>query len=354
MTETMKALLERTNGPWVVMLLYAMLALGACSTTPSTTPSPTPAGAAPENSPAPFDATFPAVVGVYANIPADARSADILGPRRQGSGVLIDNDGLVLTIGYLILEAESIAITGPDGTQIPADAVAYDHSTGFGLIRARRPVGVKALKLGNSELLKEGDPVLAVSYKGPGSVVATHVVSRRSFAGYWEYFLENAIFTVPPHEEFGGAALIDRQGELVGIGSLMVNDAVVQERPVIGNMFVPIDSLKPILADLIAAGRRQPPVPPWLGVYTDEARGRVYITRVSEGGPAAQAGLKRGDIIIGVGGKRIGTMIEFFRKVRIQGTAGSQIRLDILPADAKELTIKKISVESLDRNDWLQ
>jgi len=334
--------------PWffnrgLALLLCVMLGLGACS---STTPS------APQQSETIFDSSFSAVVGVYADIPADARSADILGAQRQGSGVLIDNDGLILTIGYLIVEAESIFIVGPDGGQIPADAVAYDHATGFGLIRARKPVGARPLKLGSSKNLTEGAPVLAVSFSGRVPVVAAQVVSRRSFAGSWEYLLENAIFIIPPHHEFGGAALIDRHGELVGIGSLLVNDALVQDRPVIGNMFVPVESLKPILDDLIATGRRKSPVPPWLGVYTDEARGRVYITRVSEGGPAEQAGLKEGDIIIGVGGKRIGTMMEFFRKVRIQGTAGSQIRLDVLSTDSKNLTIKKINVKSLDRNDW--
>ncbi|MBT4932522.1 MAG: serine protease [Rhodospirillaceae bacterium] len=340
MPETMKTLLDQTRA----LLLWAALAVSACSTTPPP---------APEVTTAPFDSALSAVVGVYANIPEDARTADSLGVQRQGSGVLIDNDGLVLTIGYLILEADEIAVVGPEGNQIEADPVAYDHTTGFGLIRAREPVGATALKIGSSKNLGDGTPVLAVSFGGPDAIVAAQVVSRRSFAGYWEYLLEKAIFTIPPHHEFGGAALIDRKGELVGIGSLMVNDAVVGDHPVIGNMFVPIDSLKPILADLLTSGRRKPPVPPWLGLNTDEARGRVYITRLSEGGPAEQAGLKQGDIIIGVGGKRIGTMIEFFRKVRIQGNAGSPVQLDVLPVASTDLTIKKINVKSIDRYDWL-
>lgn len=338
-------------------VLGVAVLLGACSTAPSEPPTAPPAPpvaatkAAPQ--PEPFDSNFSAVVGVYVEIRPDARSAGTLGLRRQGSGVLIDNDGLVLTIGYLILEARSITITQPGGRQVAADTVAYDHSSGFGLIRARGPLDAKALKMGSSHNLSEGEPVLAISYSGREPVVAAQVVSRRTFAGSWEYLLDNAIFTTPPHHEFGGAALIDRHGELVGIGSLMVNDAVVQDRPVIGNMFVPIDGLKPILADLIQYGRRKPPVPPWLGVYTDEARGRVYITRITDGGPAQQAGLKKGDIIIGVGGRRIGTMIEFLSKVRLQGSAGSQVRLDVLPAASQSLTIKQFSIKSLDRHDWL-
>lgn len=345
MPETMKKFPE----PVLALLLCTLLGLGACASA-----TPPPAAAAPETPPASFDSAFSAVVGVFATIPATARSADILGLRRQGSGVLIDDDGLILTIGYLIMEADEMIVVGPEGNQIPAQPVAFDHSTGLGLIRARRPLAATPLKLGSSELLNEGAKVLAVSYSGRAPVVAAQVVSRRWFAGNWEYLLEDAIFTTPPHHEFGGAALIDRNGELVGIGSLMVNDAIVQERPVIGNMFVPIDALKPILADLIATGRRKPPVPPWLGVYTDEARGRVFITRLTSGGPAEQAGLMKGDIIIGVGGKRVGTMIEFFRKVRIQGSAGAQVQLDILPAAATDLSIKKINVKSLDRHDWLK
>ncbi|MBC8268856.1 MAG: serine protease [Rhodospirillaceae bacterium] len=340
MPETMKVLLDRTHA----LLLCAALFVSACST--ATVP-------APEITTAPFDSAFSAVVGVYANIPETARTADSLGVQRQGSGVLIDNDGLILTIGYLILEADEIAVVGPQGNQIEANLVAYDHTTGFGLIRAREPVGATALKMGSSKSLNDGTPVLAVSFGGPDAIVAAQVVSRRSFAGYWEYLLEKAIFTMPPHHEFGGAALIDRKGELVGIGSLLVNDAIVADHPVIGNMFVPIDDLKPIIADLVASGRRKPPVPPWLGLNTDEAQGRVFITRLSEGGPAEQAGLKRGDIIIGVGGRRIGTMLEFFRKVRIQGNAGSPIQLDILSAASTDLTIKKINIKSIDRYDWL-
>jgi S1-C subfamily serine protease len=334
--------------------LCIFLVLAGCNTaTTSEIASPN-VGAELHEQAAPFDSTFAAVVGVFANIPEDARTAQVLGTRRQGSGVLIDDNGLVLTIGYLIMEADEIILVGPEGNQIPAEFVAYDHTTGFGLVRAQKPIKAAALKLGDSKSLREGQPVLAVSFQGRAPVIAASVVSRRPFAGYWEYLLENAIFTLPPHHEYGGAALIDAEGKLVGIGSLIVNDAIQQERPVIGNMFVPVESLKPILADLISIGRRKPPVPPWLGVYIDEAEGRVFISRLAEGGPAELAGLNAGDIIIGVGGRRVGTMIEFFQKVRKQGAAGSQIRLDIVPFGSKDLTIKKINIKSLDRYDWLQ
>jgi len=326
-------------------LLCALLVLGACSST---------APVGPKEQVADFDGSFSAIVGIYANIPEDARTAASLGTRRQGSGVVIDNNGLVLTIGYLILEAEEIIVVGPEGKQIPAQFVAFDHTTGFGLVRAHKPPQGSALRLGESKNLGQGNPVLAVSFDGRNPVVAAQVVSRRPFAGSWEYLQENAIFTIPPHHEYGGAALINSDGELVGIGSLLVNDAIVGERPVIGNMFVPIEGLKPILAELIKKGRRNDPVPPWLGIYTDEAEGRVYITRLAENGPGEKSGLKRGDIIIGVDGKRIGNMIDFFRKIRKQGKAGSTIMLDILPYGSNNLDIDKVGIKSVDRHDWLQ
>ncbi|MBL6931832.1 MAG: serine protease [Rhodospirillales bacterium] len=337
----------------LALVICSILILGGCSAAPAPAHQAAETSKASQEQATAFDSTFSAVVGVFANVPEDARTAQILGTRRQGSGVLIDDDGLVLTIGYLIMEAEEIVISGPDGDQIQASFVAYDHATGFGLVRAMKPIRAAALELGDSKSLSEGEPVLAVSYQGRIPVIAASVVSRRPFAGYWEYLLDNAIFTLPPHHEYGGAALIDGSGKLVGIGSLIVNDAIIQERPVIGNMFVPVESLKPILADLISHGRRKPPVPPWLGVYTEEAEGRVFISRVTEGGPAQQAGLNAGDIIIGVGGKRIGTMIEFFQKVRNQGGAGTNIRLDIIPFDTRDLTINKVDIKSLDRFDWL-
>ncbi len=316
--------------------------------------------AAPAGKAAADDSTehlFDAVLGVIAQVPATARTAEFLGTRRLGSGVLIDDHGLVLTIGYLIMEAQSTAVIGPDGEIVAADIVAFDHETGFGLLRARSPVNAVPLKLGVSKNLKEGTPVLAVSHGGqgtPNAVVAARIVSRRPFAGYWEYLIEDALFSVPPVAEYGGAALIDGNGRLIGIGSLIVNDAVPSHQPVFGNMFVPVDLLAPVIGDLIATGRRSTPGAPWLGVRIDEAEGRVFITRLSMGGPGEAAGLKPGDIIIGVDGKRVSGMEDYLRKVRHYGRAGDDIPLDVVPRAAGDLTIRRVRVPSIDRHDWLQ
>lgn len=295
-----------------------------------------------------------AVVGVTSMVPDDARSAQTLGTMRAGNGIVIDDKGLVLTIGYLILEAAAAAVTDADGDLVPASLVAYDHNTGFGLVRATKPLRIKPLTLGSSDALPEGAPVIVVSKGGPVPVMPAQVVSRRQFAGYWEYMLDNAIFTSPPHPQFGGAALIATDGRLVGVGSLMVADAIKSEQPFPGNMFVPIDMLKPILKELISNGRTQEPAHPWLGIYTEENGGRLFVTRVAKGGPAEAAGIKPGDIIMGVAGKRVTGMADFLHKVWSTGKAGVEVPIDMVPLDGGELKITTVKVRSKDRYDWLK
>ncbi len=295
-----------------------------------------------------------AVVGVTSMVPDDARSAQTLGTMRSGSGIVIDDKGLVLTIGYLILEAAAAAVTDADGELVPASLVAYDNNTGFGLVRATKPLRIKPIKLGSSDMLPEGAPVIVVSKGGPAPVMPAQVVSRREFAGYWEYLLENAIFTSPPHPQFGGAALIGTDGRLVGVGSLIVADAIKGEQPLPGNMFVPIDTLKPILKDLISTGRTREPSHPWLGIYTEENGNRLFVSRVAKGGPAEKAGIKPGDVIMGVGGKHVASMADFLQKVWAVGSAGVEVPVDLLPLSGGELQIKRVTVRSLDRYDWLK
>lgn len=290
-----------------------------------------------------------AVVKVSAKVPADARTAKGLGTEREGSGVVIDSSGLVLTIGYLMLEAERVEIGLKDGSTVPATRIAYDYDTGFGLVRAARPLGLKPAELGNSEEIDVRARVLAVAHGGRNMTMPALVVSRRPFAGSWEYLLENAIFTAPPHPVFGGAALFSPEGKLVGIGSLIVPDAA-PDAQLPGNMFVPINILKPIFADLLDKGRAQNPLRPWLGLSTDELRGRLFVTRTADGGPASDAGIEAGDMVVGVSGKPITGLADFYRKVWATGDAGVTIRLDIL----KGATVKPVDIKSIDRYRWLK
>jgi S1-C subfamily serine protease len=291
-----------------------------------------------------------AVVGIHARIAPDARTATTLGRERWGSGVVIDNGGLVLTIGYLILEASSIEILTQGGSTTPADAVAYDQESGIGLIRALSPIAATPAVFGTSTELKVGDPALVLSYVGKLGGQQVEIVDRRDYAGYWEYILENAVFTQPPHDSFGGAALIDTGGRLIGIGSLQVPDAAGENIASAGNMFVPIDVVTPVLGDLLATGRRASPPRPWLGIYLRKEQGLLVVAGVAEAGPAARAGLVGGELILGVAGQAVGTLTELYRAIWSLGDAGVVVPLRVRKGN--EATT--IEVISGDRNRWLK
>jgi S1-C subfamily serine protease len=206
------------------------------------------------------------------------------------------------------------------------------------------------MPLGKSADMKEGDPVLIASFGGPAMVSGAYVVGKREFAGSWEYLLEEAIFTAPPHPAWSGAALINREGKLVGVGSLIVGDAARGSDKAPGNMFVPIDRLSPILGDLISAGRTPGPGRPWLGVTTDELRGRLFVSRVTPGGPAEKAGISRGDVIVGVNGEPPKDLADFYRKVWAQGSAGVTVALDVL----QDSQVRRFEVKSINRLDHLK
>src|ERR1700724_1267130 len=220
------------------------------------------------------------VVHIKAFITPDGRTTENLGREREGTGIVIDNNGLILTIGYLMVEAISAEIATNDGHTVAANVVGYDNETGFGLLQTISPLKVRALEMGKSSAVKEGDPLVVASYGGPRGASPVHVVAKREFAGNWEYMLEEAIFTAPPHPAWSGAALISHDGKLVGVGSLIVGDASGKGDGTRGNMFVPIDRLAPILADLIAAGHPLQPAHPWLGLNTDDVGGRLGGRRV--------------------------------------------------------------------------
>lgn len=295
-------------------------------------------------------AVVEAVLGLRAEVPAEARTSGTLGRERLGSGVLIDGQGLVLTIGYLILEASAVDLYDARGERIPAEIVGYDHETGLGLVRARAPLAARPVPLGRSADVRIGDPLLVISRAGALSGRETRLADRRDYAGYWEYLLEDALLTTPAHPAFGGAALIDTAGRLVGIGSLGIPDAAAEGVQSPGNMFVPVDALKPIMADLLSSGRREGPHRPWLGVYAREVGGHVVVTGVAEGGPAATAGLAAGDLVMGVNGQPVASLAEFYRRIWSMGEAGVEVPLQVTRGP-RPLALR---VTSIDRLRWLK
>ena len=294
-----------------------------------------------------IDTTLRSVVAVRAIIPDDAFTASGLGTLREGSGVVISDKGLVLTIGYLITEAEEVWLTTHDGRVQAAHVMAYDQETGFGLLQALGPLEIPALTLGKSEKTELGDAVYLVD--GTGQSVRASIVAKQEFAGYWEYLLEEAIFIAPAHPSWGGAALVSDDGRLLGIGSLRLQ--MVQEGRVADvNMAVPIDLLPPILDDLLTRGQTNRPPRPWLGVFPAESNGEVTVMSVSENGPADQAGLRRGDIISDVRDSEVSGLADFYRKVWNTGPAGAEVTMRIV-RDGRENWLR---VKSADRNSFLK
>lgn len=293
--------------------------------------------------------SFDAVVKLSIKAIAGARTATTLGAEREGTGVVISEDGLILTIGYLILEAASILVMTADGRVFPASVAGFDHATGFGLLRAQAGVARLPLALGDSSAVRELHTVSVVAHPAAGGCSRASIVSRRRFTGWWEYLLDDAIFAAPPRYEHSGAALVDAGGKLVGIGSLWVSDALEIGAAFPGNMFVPIDLLKPVLGDLVATGRGKGPGRPWLGVYSETVEGHVVVTRVLPDSPAELSGLCRGDVILGVGGQSIGGQSDFYRKLW-ESEAGAEVTLNVL----RNKSVKHIIVHSADRLDYLR
>jgi S1-C subfamily serine protease len=294
-----------------------------------------------------IDPILRSIVTVRSSIPDDAFTAATLGTRREGSGVVIRDNGLVLTIGYLITEAEEIWLTSHDGRVVRAHALAYDQETGFGLVQALGRLGLPALQFGDAAKAKVGDPVMLAD--GIGQTVHANIVAKQEFAGYWEYLLDEAIFIAPAHPSWGGAALIDSSGKLLGIGSLRLEMSAGEEREEI-NMVVPINLLPPILDDLLTSGQPNKLPRPWLGVFSAESNGKVMILNVAEDGPADRAGLREGDIISDVRDGEVDGLANFYRKLWESGPAGTEVPMRIV-RNGRDAWLR---VKSADRRNFLR
>lgn len=288
------------------------------------------------------------VVGLRSLVPADAFTARVLGTEREGSGVVI-RDNLVLTIGYLVTEAETIWITAADGRAVQGHALAVDQETGFGLVQALGQLGVEPIELGDSEALRIGAPVVLAAAGGRGQAVSAKLVARQPFAGYWEYLLEDALFTAPAHPSWGGAGLIGPDGKLMGIGSLILQQGEEGRRLDL-NMVVPVHRLSPVLNDLVTHGRVNRPARPWLGLYATEDDEGVAIASLAPGGPAEGAGVRSGDRVLAVGGAVVTDLAELWRAVWACGDAGATVKLKL----GRVRGARDVAVVSGDRTAFLK
>ena len=290
---------------------------------------------------------YQSIVKIDSIVPADARTAKALGTVRGGNGVVID-DKHILTIGYIVVEAETITITLPNGGVVPAELIGYDHTTGFGILKTILPSKLSSLKIGDSDNLNKEETLYVLPYLTEGTPSAVKMVSRRSFTGWWEYFLDKPIYTHPMNSSFAGSALINEFGEILGIGSLYVSDAAAKGIPSPGNLFVPINDLKPILDDLIANGKRTSDVKPYMGLTSNDDTGKVMITRVNDDGPAAKAGFMENDIILKVNKINIPDTENFYKTVWSQGGPGTLLDFEI----ERNSQIISLKLTTMDRNDF--
>ena len=295
-----------------------------------------------------------AVVGVRVTAVDGARSTATLGGEREGSGVVISADGLVLTIGYLVLEAETVEVRPDDGRRIPARVVAYDLATGFGLVQALAPLRIEPVPLGTSSTATRDEPLMVVSGGDDGTVSIARLLSRRAFSGYWEYHIDDALFTAPARRDHSGAGLFNGRGELLGIGSLVVTDALGADTPPgtrsPGNMFVPVDLLKPILAELRERGASKASARAWLGISSVERGGEVRVMRVNDDSPADVAGLQSGDRIMRIDGAAVGSLQQLYQTLWSGGAPERAVTLEIL----REGRPQTIVVQTVDRAKTLR
>ena len=290
-----------------------------------------------------------AVVLVRAEIPEDAFTASILGTERAGNGVVISENGLVLTIGYLITEASVIWLATNKGTVVGGYPMAYDQATGFGLVQPLGKLGVKPIERGSASSIRVGENVVVAGHGGRAHALKATVFAKREFAGYWEYVLDEALFTAPAHPQWGGSALIGADGKLAGIGSLLVQEKI-DAGTIQGNMIVPIDLLAPILDDMTKTGRANRAPHPWLGMYATEAGERLVVAGLAPGAPAERAGVRVGDAVIEVGGEKPKSLADLWRKVWAHGAPGAIVPLKL----ARSGKMLQLSLTSADRADFLK
>ena len=301
-----------------------------------------------------LDAALTSIVGVRTNIPEESLTAAILGTERAGHGILINEEGLIVTIGYLITEAQTVWLTDCRGHTVPGHVVGYDQETGLGLVQALQRVDLSPLTMGHCADLDPTHAVIVASHGGIGHAMNAQVVAKREFAGYWEYVLDEAIFTAPAHPSWGGAGLIGMDGKLYGVGSLLVQESDEAGHAADSNMFVPIDLLRTVMEDLQLYGRPNRTARPWLGIFVYDVGDYLVVAGVFKDCPAHRADLRPGDVVVDVNGQPVSSLAHLFRTIWALGPAGVEVPLTLVRDSVKiDVTVRSEDRDQLLRTEQL-
>jgi S1-C subfamily serine protease len=295
-------------------------------------------------------AVFDSLVEVNATVSSSARTAREYGTRRSGNGVVLDASGLIVTIGYVVAEAQSIEVTFSSGETNLARVVAFDDHTGLALLRPFQDIVTTPAQLGKSKGLKKDQKVMILGGAGRDSAQTVSIGKISRFAGGWGYVVDDAIHTHPPNTDFSGSALLTEAGELVGIGALVSIDIDIDPKVrVPGNVFVPVDQLTGVLGQLIVSGRQEEQRA-WLGMEARKTKEGMVVSRVMEGGPAADSGIASGDRIVAVNQQAVSSLADFYDKVWQSTAPGESVHLLLLRGDH----YANVPIEAISIFDWLQ
>jgi len=281
-----------------------------------------------------------AMLGLKVRARANATSSARLGVHRFASAVVVDPRGYALTVSYAVMDAVEIEAVRRDGRAVAAIPAGFDLDSGLALVKLEGS-DWKSAALGQSRDVAVGMLTGTVGIDEDNDLVHVtgSVKSVRRFSASWEYMLERAFIVTPASASWGGSALVNDRGEVVGIGSLRLGEAPYT------NLFIPLERFVPVKDELIATGRVQSRVPrPWLGIYTSVDHDRITIDGFSPIGPAAQAGFQRGDRIVGVNGVNVRSQEEFYETLW-RHRAGEVIKVSVERNDR----VVVISVQSVDR-----
>lgn len=285
----------------------------------------------------------PATVSIRSVTPQRHPSARLLGTERMGSGAIIDAEGHILTVGYVVMGARTIEVTLPDQQQFPATLVCQDFESGIAILQTPAR-DLPTVPLGHSSSLKEGDKVIIVAATDQTQRMASpgFISALRPFEAYWEYMLDQAILTTAMNPGFGGGPLLDSLGQMIGVLSLNLNSTKEM------TLAIPIDLFHRVKEGVFTFGSitdRRPR--PWVGMYSEPVEGGVAVIGLIPNGPASRAGMEVKDVILEVNNAEATGRRELY-ELMWRNRAGDELTFTVQRGEE----VLDIRVTSMDRAEF--